>query len=137
MGKAGGTLSAVDDLDFADVEELIGWLDEAGVHATMNENDVRVPGVWIRFDELPDPSPLGGAIIRLTLFPVSDKTGDRMAQLGRLAALWNTVRPVVQAAGGPSGPVVPTGLTLPSSPVALPALSVPLDLHTVSEGEAP
>lgn len=128
--------AAPDDLNFADVDELIGWLDDAGVHATMNENDVRIPGVWVRFDELPD-STLGACIIRLTLFPVVEKTSDRSRQNAALAELWNTVRPVVQRAGGPTGSVVPTGLTLPSSPVVLPALSVPLDLHTVQEGEAP
>lgn len=121
-----------DDLDFANVDELIAALADAGVTATMNENDVRAPGVWVRFSGLPD-SPLGGCTIGLTLYAVVDKISDRSLQMAALAALWNKVRPVVQHFGGPNGTPVPVGLPLPgNATTALPSLAIPLDLITTT-----
>lgn len=130
---------AVDDFDPGDIEELIAALGAAGVHATTDERDVRTPGVWVRHDSFPAGRPLGGALVRLTLFLVVEKATERTRSTRDLAELWNKVRPVVQHFGGPSGDVnARVGLVLPSGPTRLPAYSVPLDLITVAtEGETP
>lgn len=130
---------AADDFDPADIDELIAALKAAGVEASIDERAVRVPGVFVRHDSLPTGRPLGGCLVRLTLFPVVEKSTDRNQSTRALADLWNKVRPVVQGFGGPSGDVnVRIGLTLPSSSTRLPAYSVPLDLITVAtEGETP
>lgn len=132
-------MASPDDFDPADIDELVTALQAAEVHATIDERDVRTPGVWIRHDSLPVGRPLAGCLVRLTLFLVVEKATERTKSQSDLAALWNKVRPVVQHFGGPSGDVnVRVGLTLPGGPTRLPAYSVPLDLITVAtEGETP
>lgn len=133
-------MSAVDDLNFADIDELIEQLDDVDVKAYLDVKEVRPPAVWIDFKGPgSDPDILGGGVVRLVLYPVVPDTGMYRRNLDALAGLWNKVRPVVQAAGGPTGDVTPVALVLgpAGSNAGLPAFRVPLDLVTVNEGDTP
>lgn len=124
---------AVDDLDFADVDQLIEALAAVEVKAHLDHRDVRPPAVWIDFrGPGSDSDVLGGGVVRLVLYPVVAGNIKLRYELDALAALWNKVRPVVQAFGGPSGDVTPIALVLGTSGSdgGLPAFRVPLDLFT-------
>lgn len=125
---------AVDDLDFADVDELIEALAAVEVKAHLDHRDVRPPAVWIDFrGPGADSDVLGGGSVRLVLYPVVPGNTKLRRELDALATLWNKVRPVVQKFGGPSGDVTPVALVLGTaggSDEGLPAFRVPLDLIT-------
>lgn len=128
---------AVDDLDFADVDELIAALAAVEVKAHLDHRDVRPPAVWIDFrGPGSDSDVLGGGVVRLVLYPVVPQNAGYRRELDALAQLWNKVRPVVQRYGGPTGEVTPIALVLGAgggSDAGLPAFRVPLDL--ITEGE--
>lgn len=127
-------MSAVDDLNFANVEELATAIRAAGITwVTTDRNDLRTPGVWIRFEGLP-PSPLAACVMRLSVFAIVEPTSNGAQQDKALADLWNTLRPVLENYGGPAGLVSRIGLLPDGATTPLPALLAPLDLVT-TEGE--
>lgn len=128
---------AADDLTFTDLDDLTEALEVAGVATFLDPREIRPPGVWVQFlgPGSEDNTPLSGGVMRLVLYPVVAANTDLRRELDNLAALWNQVRPVLQAFGGPSAEVTTTGLQLPTGGTPQPALRVPLDLFT--EGETP
>lgn len=126
----------VDDLNPADLDELATALYDADpTHelirsATLNPDEVQLPGIWIRFDGL-GAGTLAGLTVRTTLHLIVPNAGGVARVLGKLAELYNVARPVIAGYGGPSGDVLRTGVLLPSNAAQpMPALAVPLDLLT-------
>jgi hypothetical protein len=130
---------AVDDFNPADLDELtaaIKGADPTGElirSASLNPDEVQVPGVWVRFDGLAYDV-LAGLTVKLTLHLIVPNAGGFARVLGKLAELHNLVKPVVAGYGGPSGNTTRTGVLLPgNSSNPMPALAIPLDLLTDQE----
>jgi len=123
---------AVDDFNPSDLDELATQLRAIeGVSADRDAAKVQTPGVWIRFDGLAAGT-LASLGVKLTLHAVVATTGDKPRDLDKVAALYNSIKPVIAANGGPSGDITPTGLILPGSTVALPCLQIPLHILTTN-----
>jgi hypothetical protein len=122
------------DLDFTNLDDLAQMLTEAGVRSVSTDPaKVNTPGVWIKVDGIGD-NLLAGVTIRTTLYLIVPDQDVRRA-LTALAAMYNTVYPVLRSVGGPTGPIRTTGLVLPNSQTPLPALAAPLDLLTTPNTE--
>lgn len=126
---------AVDDFNPADLDELVAAIKaadptgEAIRSASLNPDEVQLPGVWVRFDGLAYDQ-LAGLTVRVTLHLIVGNAGGFSRVLGKLAALHNLVKPVVAGYGGPTGPTTRTSVILPTNTQPMPALAVPLDLLT-------
>lgn len=118
------------DLTTAPIDQLVeacAALDPP-IAVTMNPADVNPPGAWLNIDELRTLNLAGDLELRCSLYLIAPDQDPKRAlailapMLNRLRAVWN-----------PDGPVVPQGVVLPDSPTPLPALRVPVYLHTESE----
>lgn len=129
---------AVDDFNPADIDELVAELIAADPSreivrsASLNPDEVNVPGVWVRLDSL-DKGTLSGLRVRLTLHMIVSPAGGFARTLAQLAGMWNLLRPVVARYGGPTGPVTRVSVILAANAAPMPALAVPLDLLTEQE----
>lgn len=120
------------DLNPADLAQLVTELVATGVRSvSFDPAEVNTPGVWLRLDGV-SFSQLAGLGVKLTAFPVVGDT-DPTRAVTELAGLLNQIAPVVLKYGGPTSDVLTTGLLLPGSQKALPALAVPLQLLTTQE----
>lgn len=131
---------AVDDFNPQDITDLAAAIKAAAPElirsASVNPDEVQVPGVWIRFDGIEDTTLGGGLTLNLTLHLIVPNAGGFARVLAQLAELRNAVKPVVAGFGGPSGPTTRTGVILPAnSTTPLPALAVPLALLTEQNEE--
>lgn len=131
---------AVDDFNPADLVELVDAIKAADPSGELirsvsfNPDEVKVPGVWLRFDGL-DDGILAGLTVKLTLHLIVPNAGGFGRVLAQLAELRNLVKPVVATYGGPNGPTVRTGVILSTTTQPLPALAIPLDLLTTQDEE--
>lgn len=128
---------AADDFNPADLDELVAALRGADpTHelirsVSLNPDEVQLPGVWVRFDQL-EEDVLAGLTVRVTVHMIVSSAGGFARQLAGLAELRNLVKPVLATYGGPAGPTTRVGVILSTSAGAqpMPALAVPLDLST-------
>lgn len=127
---------AVDDFEPTDLDELVEAIKAADpTHelirsVSLNPDEVKLPGVWIRFDGL-DDNLLGGVTVNLTLHLIVANAGGFARVLAGLAQLRNLVKPVVVGYGGPNGRTTRTSVILPgNTSTPMPALAMPLDLLT-------
>ena len=120
-------------LDPADLEQLATELRAAGVRSVdYDPANVKAPGAWLRLDTLA-PDTLDGAVnVGLTLFLVVPANGVTRS-LGALSDLLDLAFPVLQRLAASIDQASITGLVLPGSTTPLPALSVPITLHTIPE----
>lgn len=128
---------AVDDFNPADLDELVEAINatdpthELIRSASLNPDEVQLPGVWVRFDELEEDN-LAGLTVRVTVHLIVPNAGGFARQLAALAELRNTVKPALDTFGGPTGPTERLGVILSNSAGAqpMPAFAVPLELST-------
>jgi hypothetical protein len=110
------------------ITELLTALEGAGVFATMDPARVNLPGGWLAVDEVAAVNLKGALELRCSLFLIV-KDRDTLRATEALAELYATTCTVLR----PDGPVVTQGVVLPDSPTPMPALRVPIHLHTESE----
>lgn len=119
---------AVDDLNWADLDDLVEQLRAAGVASVdMDPAKVNTPGVVVEVAGL--ATRFGGLTIRCRLVLVVGNQAVRKSA-DNLAALFNVVRPVAQKVGADLANVTTALYVKPGSSTGLPALIIPLDLHT-------
>lgn len=116
------------DLTTAPLTGLLDLLEGAQVFATMDPAKVNTPGGWLALDEVRPLNLKGGLELRCSLFLISGDN-DTLRAVESLTELFNKARAVLT----PDGPVLTQGVVLPGSPTPLPALRVPIYLHTESE----
>jgi hypothetical protein len=127
---------ATDDLNVADLDELVELLkatDPAGEtirSVSLDPSEVNVPGIWVSLTGV-GPHTLAGVTISLTLYLIVEDAGFART-LGRLADLYNLVRPALP---GPPGVATRSGVVLPGSTTPMPALAVPFDMLTTNPEE--
>jgi hypothetical protein len=114
----------VETLDFAPLTQLAQLLVAAGMSASVNPEDVNVPGAWVTCDNI-RRLPVGGDIQLECVVYLVAAQGDYATSYDQLAELYNQAT----AAGVyPDGPVSTQGLVLPDNPQPYPALRVPVNL---------
>lgn len=126
---------ATDDVNPDDLDALVTLLKDAAAGSpqtcrtvALDPSEVTPPGVWVRVDGF-GPHTLAGVAIRTTLFLIVPDTGHKRV-VGRLAALYNMIRPALP---GTPAPATRAGVVLPGSTTPLPALALPFDLQTTQE----
>lgn len=118
------------DLTTAPIDALIDACKalDPPLAVTMNPADVNPPGAWLNVDDIRVANLAGDLELRCSLYLIAPDQDPKRA-LGILGPMLNRLR----AVWDPDGPVVPMGVVLPDSPTPLPALRVPVYLHTESE----
>lgn len=104
----------------------------AQLSVSMRPGSVNTPGVWVQLRAFVDDL-LSGTTLDVELHAVVGET-ETDAAMRELADLWRAIAPVVRSFGGPTGGRVEAELLqLPDRP-ALPALRIPVLIHTTTEG---
>jgi hypothetical protein len=118
------------DLTTAPIDDLVAQLAalDPPLAVTMNPADVNPPGGWLNIDEIRTLNLSGDLELRCSLYLIAPDQDPKRA-LGILGPMLTRLRGVWV----PDGPVVPQGVVLPDTPTPVPALRVPVHLHTESE----
>jgi hypothetical protein len=112
------------DLSLSDLEQLVYLLTAAGVPATLEPEDVSLPGAWVTLESFETRTLKGTPRITAAVYLIAENKDHRRA-LEALRDLYNSTRTVLR----PDGPVVSQGVILPGAPTeAMPALRVPVYL---------
>lgn len=113
------------ELTTAPLTELLELLAAADVQASMDPAELNLPAAWLAVDAIRPVNLAMGLRLECRLFLISPDT-DPLRAMEHLGTLYNKVLGVLQ----PDGPVVSQGVVMPGDPTPLPALSVPVYLHT-------
>lgn len=122
-----------DDLDFGDLDALVAVLRAGGIEADTNPAALNLPGVWVAAREVVPE--FNGLTVRVRLFCVVGNVDP--ADVGaEFARLFNGCKNTLRA-----DPVMPNvieaatveAVMMPGYDQPLPALAIPLDLHTTQE----
>lgn len=109
----------------AAITAAVTMLRNAGLNADADPAKVRVPGVWVTLDTV-DVNRLTDDVVDLRLLLLlvapSRDASRSLTSLGDLLATVVSVMP-------PTDTVTAEAVTLPDSPVPLPALAVPVELQ--------
>lgn len=122
--------------DPADLVELIDALVavELGtgrpLSVSLRPGAVNAPGVWVQLHGFVDDL-LDGTTLDVELHAVVGET-ETDAAMGELADLWRAIAPVVRLFGGPTNGRVDTELLQLPDRAALPALRIPILIHTTT-----
>lgn len=118
------------DLTTAPIDELVELCADLAppLAVSMDPADVNLPGAWLNLDEVRPLNVAGDLELRCSLYLIAPDQDPKRA-LGILGPMLNRFRTV----WAPDGPVVPMGVVMPHSPTPMPALRVPVYLHTESE----
>ncbi len=118
------------DLTTAPIDDLIAACEalDPPLAVTMNPADVNPPGAWLNIDQIRTLTLSGELELQCSIYLIAPDQDPKRA-LATLAPMLTRFR----AVWIPDGPVVPMGVVLPDSPTPLPALRVPVYLHTESE----
>lgn len=111
-------------LSFASLQQLQQLLEDAGVSASPNPEDINTPGAWLTVAGINQLTVAGDLELQAVVYLIAGDT-DYLRAHEQLAELFNIVVPAVLS---PDGLVVPQGVVLPGSPTVLPALRVPVNL---------
>ena len=122
---------AVDDLNFGDLDELVEVLRGGGVEADTNPANLNLPGVWVAVRAV-TPA-FNGLTLSVRLFAVVGNVDP--ADVGpEFARLYNDSRTALAAVGVQiTDTATIEGVLMPGYDQPLPALAIPLDLHTAQE----
>lgn len=121
---------AHDDLNPDDLDDLVAMVGGGGVECSLDPVDLNGPGVWVSLSAIRGDR-LRGATLEVTLFLIAPD-GPPSVVLRQLAALYNLVRPRI--VGLPrNGDVRSQRVTIPGvEGRPMPALSIPVLLHTTN-----
>lgn len=114
----------METLDFTGLTQLAELLVAAGMSASVNPEDVNVPGAWVTCENFRHLTVAGDIQLGCVVYLVAAQ-GDYITALDQLAGLYNQAVPALLV---PDGPVTTQALVLPDTPTPYPALRVPVNL---------
>lgn len=111
-------------LDFANLDQLVAVLRGAGMSASVNPEDVNLPGAWVTVEGIRTLTVDHQLQLACVVYLVA-ADADYARAYAQLAELYNQAIP---AALTPDDVVVPQGVVLPGNSTPMPALRVPVNL---------
>lgn len=117
-----------DDLMLPELDDLLELIRSTGVKASMNAEDLNLPGVWLAVDTVRTINLAGDLELGCLLFIISPDQDSRRS-IGTLSGIYRQLATVLT----PDGQVLTQGVVMPGDPTPLPALRVPVNLYTGSE----
>lgn len=117
-------MTGVQLLDFGVLQQLAQLLEDTGMSASTNPEDVNLPGAWVTVQSVRTLTVDHQLQLECVVYLIAADT-DYARAYTQLADLYNKVVPAVLV---PDDAVTPQGVVMPGTPVPLPALRVPVNL---------
>lgn len=110
-------------LSFTPVTDLVAALVAAGVSASVNPEDITLPGAWVTVDAIAVLTFGGDVELECAVYLIAGDT-DYLRAYTQLEELFTQAATVLY----PDGPVIPQGVVMPGSSTPMPALRFQVNL---------